>query len=187
MASRHGLALLPDNGGYHATFANVDPQAFSPTRPHSGPRWTRGWLQVLTDGVMRMAGLGDSCKGTGWRVFCSSHTSELRDFPKGQPYGAAVERAILAWPGPPAMGTARPAASAGRPHRAGTANRGQPALGPGYPATARQQYRSHRPGRRLPVLLFGQNMTRIAAVTTSQMTRHDDGVTIQLGQNLALR
>jgi hypothetical protein len=33
------------------------------------------------------------------------------------------------------------------------------------------------------VLLFGQAMTRIAALTTSQVTRHHDGVTIQLGQH----
>jgi site-specific recombinase XerD len=33
------------------------------------------------------------------------------------------------------------------------------------------------------VLLYGQAMTRIAALATSQVTRHDDGVTIQLGQH----
>jgi hypothetical protein len=33
------------------------------------------------------------------------------------------------------------------------------------------------------VLLFGQTMTRIAALTTSQVTRHHNGVTIQLGQH----
>ena len=33
------------------------------------------------------------------------------------------------------------------------------------------------------VLLFGQTMTRIAALTTSQVTRHDDGVTIRPGQH----
>jgi len=33
------------------------------------------------------------------------------------------------------------------------------------------------------VLLFGQPTTRIAALTTSQVTRHHDGVTIQLGQH----
>jgi hypothetical protein len=32
------------------------------------------------------------------------------------------------------------------------------------------------------VLLYGQAMTRIAALTTSQVTRHDDDVTIQLGR-----
>ena len=35
------------------------------------------------------------------------------------------------------------------------------------------------------VLLFGQPMTRIAALTTSQVTRHGDSVTIQLGQHEA--
>jgi hypothetical protein len=33
------------------------------------------------------------------------------------------------------------------------------------------------------VLLYGQTMTRIAALTTSQITRHDDSVTIQFGQH----
>jgi hypothetical protein len=33
------------------------------------------------------------------------------------------------------------------------------------------------------VLLYGQTMTRIAAVTTSQITRHDDSVTIRFGKN----
>jgi hypothetical protein len=33
------------------------------------------------------------------------------------------------------------------------------------------------------VLLYGQAMTRIAALTTSQVTSHDDGVTIRLGQH----
>jgi hypothetical protein len=35
----------------------------------------------------------------------------------------------------------------------------------------------------LLVLLYGQAMTRIAALTTSQVTRNDDGVTIQFGQH----
>ena len=33
------------------------------------------------------------------------------------------------------------------------------------------------------VLLFGQNMTRVAAMTTSQVTRHDDDVHVQPGQH----
>ena len=33
------------------------------------------------------------------------------------------------------------------------------------------------------VLLFGQNMTRVAAMTTSQVTRHGDNVYVQLGQH----
>ncbi len=44
---------------------------------------------------MRLAGWGGSDERARWRVFVS-HTSELRDFPKGASYVAAVERAISA-------------------------------------------------------------------------------------------
>ena len=62
--------------------------------PALAGRCLAGWCWLRVEGV-GVAGWDGAGEGAGWRVFVS-HTAELRDYPPGNSYVAAAERAISA-------------------------------------------------------------------------------------------
>ena len=96
------------------------------------------------------------------------------------PAAACQARDFLLWPQPAA--TARPGHPGPRPPRRHRCHPG-PAVRTGGPAAARRHPRPHRPAAGCLLLLYGQQLSRISAMTASQVTRRDSSVFVRLGQH----
>jgi hypothetical protein len=119
-----------------------------------------------------------SCLSSHGTTLSTCRQADAEDWLATGP-GACYAREFLIWAAATATGgpsTSRARRSAPEP-RSALASAGT--WQPGCCTTTASRSPTGWPGPL--VLLFGQNMTRVAALTTSQVTRHDNGVTIQLG------